>query len=46
LHSHEILNPEVFSENAKGLPNKASYTDETFVDRNGIVNVRNVLKAV
>lgn len=45
LHAHQILNPDIFTQELKGLP-KPQWYDETFVDRNGKVNMRAITRAV
>lgn len=43
--AHQILNPEIFTQELKALP-KPEWYDETFVDRNGKVNIRAITRAV
>lgn len=45
LRIQEILNPDIFTPELKSLP-KPTWYDETFVDRNGKVNIRAVARAV
>lgn len=45
LNSGHILNPDIYPQRQILLP-KPTYLDETFVDRNGNVNMRNVTRMV